>query len=131
MILVVVMATGRERVAEALRAAVGLGLRGDPVEALLVGATREGQEEDPRIARALGTLERLGRPARAATLEQARTAARTARAVEVWTDPGAPRQLDLGGRSIRWPLPSMSDPRAVDSRRLVEQIFEADAAVLW
>ena len=120
MIVVVVMATGVDRVAEALRAAVGLGLRGDPVEALLVGGP---PPEDPRVARALGTLERLGRPARRASLEEARAAARAARAVEVWTDPGAPRRLELGGGAV--------DPRSVDSRRLVEQIFEADAAVLW
>lgn len=130
MILVVVMATGRERVAEALRAAVGLGLRDEPVETLLVGGGAAAAG-DPRIARALGTLERLGRPARAVTLEEARAAARGARAVEVWTDPGSPRRLDLGGGgSIRWPLPP-GEPGPVDSRRLVEQIFEADAAVLW
>jgi hypothetical protein len=121
MIVVVVMATGADRVAEALRAAVGLGLRGDPVDALLVG---DPLPEDPRIARALGTLERLGRPARIATLEEARAAARTARAVEVWTDPGSPRRLALaGGQEV--------DPRSVDSARLLEQIFQADAAVLW
>ena len=130
MLLVVVMATDSERAAEALRAAVGLGLRGDPVTALLVGWSPR-LEEDPRIARALGTLERLGRPARTVTLEEAQAAARAARAVEVWTDPGSPRRLELGGAgSIRWPLPA-GDPRAVDSRRLVKQIFQADAAVLW
>ncbi|HEY8146490.1 MAG TPA: hypothetical protein VIG06_27600 [Kofleriaceae bacterium] len=123
MILVVVMATGVDRVAEALRAAVGLGLRGDPVEALLVGERRE-LEKDPRVARALGTLARLGRPARTASLDEARAAALAARAVEVWTDPGSPRRLELGGGHAL-------DPRSVDSRRLVEQIFEADAAVLW
>lgn len=122
MILVVVMARGADRVAEALRAAVGLGLRDEPVETLLVGGGEAGA--DPRIARALGTLQLLGRPARIATLEEARAAARAARAVEVWTDPGSPRRLDLGGGSL-------VDPRAVDSRTLVEQIFEADGAVLW
>ena len=121
MILVVVTARSADRVAEGLRAAVGLGLRGDPVEALLVGGD---PAEDPRIARALGTLERLGRPARVATLAEAQAAARSARAVEVWTDPGTPRQLVLAGGQV-------IDPRAVDSRRLVEQIFEADAAILW
>ena len=122
MILVVVMARGADRVAEALRAAVGLGLRDEPVEVLLVGGA--GAASDPRIARALGTLELLGRPARSATLEEARAAAGQARAVEVWTDPGSPRRLELGGG--RWVALG-----AVDSRRLVEQIFEADAAVLW
>jgi hypothetical protein len=121
MLLVVITARDPERVAEGLRAAVGLGLRGDPVDTLLVSAPLP---DDPRIARALGTLERLGRPARTASLEEARAAARSARAAEVWTDPGSPRLLDLGAAG---PL----DPRAVDSRRLVEQIFEADAAVLW
>lgn len=122
MLLVVITARDRERVAEALRAAVGLGLRGDPVEALLVGGPPP--VGDPRIVRALGTLERLGRPARTATIEEARAAARAARAVEVWTDPGSPRRLDLGAAGEL-------DPRSVDSRRLVEQIFEADVAVLW
>ena len=120
-ILVVITASGTERVAEGLRAAIGLGLRGDPVEALLCGGP---PPEDPRIERALGTLERLGRPAREATLAEARAAAARARAVEVWTDPGSPRRLDLGGGTA-------VDPRSVDSARLVEQIFEADAAVLW
>jgi len=122
MLLVVITARDRERVAEALRAAIGLGLRGDPVATLVIGAPLP--EDDPRIARALGTLDRLGRPARTATLEEARTAARTARAVEVWTDPGSPRLLDLGAAGSL-------DPHTVDSRRLVAQIFEADAAVLW
>jgi len=121
MLLVVITARDGERVAEALRAAIGLGLRGDPVETLLVGGPPPG---DPRVARALGTLERLGRPARSTTIEEARAAATTARAVEVWTDPGSPRRLDLGASG------SM-DLRSVDSRRLVEQIFEADVCVLW
>jgi hypothetical protein len=121
MLLVVITARDRERVAEALRAAIGLGLRGDPVETLLVAAPLP---EDPRIERALGTLERLGRPARITTIDEVRAAARSARAVEVWTDPGSPRRLDLGAAGAL-------DPRSVDSRRLVEQIFEADAAVLW
>lgn len=122
MLLVVITARDRERVAEGLRAAIGLGLRGDPVEVLLVGAPAPA--EDARIARALGTLDRLGRPARTATMEEARTAARASRAVEVWTDPGSPRRLDLGAAGA-------IDPRSVDSARLVEQIFEADVAVLW
>ncbi len=121
MLLVVITARDRERVAEALRAAVGLGLRGDPVETLVTGAPLP---DDPRIERALGTLERLGRPARTATIDEARAAARAARAVEVWTDPGSPRRLDLGAAGS-------VDPRSVDSGRLVDQIFEADAAVLW
>ena len=123
MILVVVMARSADRMAEALRAAVGLGLRDEPVEALLVGGAGAAAT-DPRIARALGTLELLGRPARVVTLAEAQAAAGRARAVEVWTDPGSPRRLELaGGRPV--------DPRAVDSRSLVEQIFESDAAVLW
>jgi hypothetical protein len=121
MLLVVITARDRERVSEALRAAIGLGLRGDPVATLVIGGPLP--DDDPRIARALGTLDRLGRPARAATIEEARAAARTARAVEVWTDPGSRRLLDLGAASV--------DPASVDSRRLVEQIFDADAAVLW
>jgi hypothetical protein len=124
MLLVVIMAADRERVAEALRAALGLGLRGDPVATLLVGPRSGGEQADARIARALGTLARLGRPARVVTLAEAQAAARAARAVEVWTDPGVPRRLELGDAGSL-------DPRSVDSRTLVEQIFRADAAVLW
>jgi hypothetical protein len=121
-ILVVVLAEDPERVSEALRAGLGLGLRGDRVDVILVGGAAAwlGSEADPRIARALGTLERLGRPARAATMQEAAALAREARAVEVWTSPGQPRRLELDG---------IATP--VDSRTLVEQIFEADAVVLW
>lgn len=124
MLLVVITAADRERVAEALRAALGLGLRGDPVATLLVGPRRGDEQADPRIARALGTLARLGRPARVVSLADARAAARSARAVEVWTDPGAPRRLELGEAGSL-------DPGSVDSGALVEQIFAADDAVLW
>ncbi|HUS64867.1 MAG TPA: hypothetical protein VMZ28_10015 [Kofleriaceae bacterium] len=117
-----------DRVSEGLRAGVGLGLRGDPVDVLLVdGAARWLDGGDPRIARALGTLETLGRPARGATRAEAEAAAAAARAVEVWTD-GDP------GRRLR--LRSAAGTRAlargeVDTRALVEQIFEADGVLVW
>ena len=76
-----------ERVAEALRAAVGLGLRGDPVRVVVTEqaepATAVG---DPRIARALATLVELGQTVdRAVPPTDVGTAARAASPVEVWT----------------------------------------------
>ena len=126
MLLVVVTAGEADRVSEGLRAGLGLGLRGDPVQVLLVGpaARFAGGGGDARIERALGTLDRLGRPARVATAEEAQAAAEAARAVEVWTSPGARRRLVLRGPAGAVEL----DPRAVDSRTLAAQILEADAA---
>ncbi|HLU68486.1 MAG TPA: hypothetical protein VKZ63_19510 [Kofleriaceae bacterium] len=131
MILVVVTAAAADRVSEALRAGLGLGLRGDPVEVLLVGPAAElaarGAGGDPRVARALATLELLGRPARAVSRDEALAAAGRARAVEVWSDPApATRRLVLrrGGEAIEL------DPRALDSRLVAEQILEADGVFL-
>ena len=129
-LLVVVTAEHADRVSEGLRAGVGLGLRGDPVEVLLVdGAARwlDGGGGDPRVARALGTLTTLGRPARSATRAEAVAAAAAARAVEVWTDGRGERRLALrsagGTRALA--------RGEVDTRALVEQIFEADGVVVW
>jgi predicted RNA-binding Zn ribbon-like protein len=60
-IAVVIDATTAPRVAEALRAAVGLSLRGDRVQVLLTRrATPHADDHDPAIARALATLATLG-----------------------------------------------------------------------
>jgi hypothetical protein len=83
---------------------------------------------DPRIARALGTLRHLGRPARVASWEEATEAARRARAVEVWTEPGdALRRILMyrSGRAIE--IASGS----VDSRQLAEQVFGADGVLVF
>ncbi|HET6611901.1 MAG TPA: hypothetical protein VFG83_07940 [Kofleriaceae bacterium] len=81
-IAVVIRARAPGRVGEALRAAVGLGLRGDRVEVVLETPA----SGDPFVARALATLAVLGQP-----VHQGRDPAaidrllRTADAVEIWT----------------------------------------------
>lgn len=75
-IVVVIGATEPSRVREALRAAVGLGLRGDHVEV----HARDLDLRDPAIARAVATLAELGRPVRAEP-----PSLDAADAVEVWT----------------------------------------------
>jgi hypothetical protein len=78
-VLVVIRATTVERCAEALRAAVGLTLRGDTVHAIVP----EVHSKDQTIARGIMTLlllkQRVSIPAKTAEL------LRTADAVEVWT----------------------------------------------
>lgn len=79
-VVVVVDCGRRERAAEALRAAVGLGLRGDRVRVFL----RREPPEDRGAARALATLEELGRPAERGDDRALARALRRADAVEVW-----------------------------------------------
>lgn len=128
-----VVAERADRVSEALRAGVGLGLRGDPVEVLLVGGAARwldagvGATGDPRIAKALGTLVTLGRPARSATRDEAASAAADARSVEVWTDGGGERRIELRSAASARSL----GRGEVDTRALVEQIFEADGVLVW
>jgi hypothetical protein len=127
-IVVIVAAAGADRASEGLRAGVGLGLRGDPVDVLLIdGAARWLAGGDPRIERALGTLRTLGRPARAATRAEAEAAAAGARAVEVWTDGRAARRIELHSAAA---VRSLARGE-VDTRALVEQIFEADGVLVW
>ncbi len=84
-ILVVVGATRRERIAEALRAALGLSLRGDRLEVIVLERARAAIERpDPDIARALATLRLLGHRIRSDGGELGRLL-RTADAVEVWS----------------------------------------------
>ena len=80
MIVVVVRTRSANRTAEALRAAIGLGLRGDPVDVVLCAAPLP---PDRRIERALATLEALGRPA-LPWADLPRAIAR-ASVVEVWS----------------------------------------------
>lgn len=84
-VAVVVTATAPERAREALRAALGLGLRGDRVEVVLgAAAAALAGDADPAIARALATLAELGQ--RVITGGDAIAACvRAADAVEVWT----------------------------------------------
>jgi hypothetical protein len=77
--VVVVAARQTERVREALRAAVGLSLRGDAIEVVLTGAV---DQADPQIRRALATIEELGH---AVHHGDPSPAIRAAHAVEVWT----------------------------------------------
>ncbi len=78
--IVVVLATDDlPRARDALRAAVGLSLRGDAVRVILAV---EPPQDDPDIQRALGTLQELGHTV---SRGDAESAVRDADAVEVWT----------------------------------------------
>lgn len=124
MILVVVEAGSPDRASEALRAAIGLGLRGDPVEVLLTGAAAaHAGGGDARIARALGTLAELGRAARVAGPDEVAARIARARAVELWTDGAAPasaRRVQVGG----------GPGRPVDAADLVAQILASDGPIV-
>lgn len=80
-IAVIIRAASADRVAEALRAAVGLCLRGDRIEVVL-GAGKD----HAQVARAIATLRMLGHQV-VDTDDDAATAraVRAADAVEVWT----------------------------------------------
>jgi hypothetical protein len=82
-IAVIVRAADPDRVAEALRAAVGLGLRGDRVHVVLAAGAVAGHGQ---AARALATLRMLGHEVDmdAGAAAEA-SAVRAADAVEVWT----------------------------------------------
>jgi hypothetical protein len=90
-IAVIVRAADPDRVAEALRAAVGLGLRGDRVHVVLA-AGAGAVDEHAQAARAMATLRMLGHDLvlvsqnDAENADDAEAAAvRAADAVEVWT----------------------------------------------
>jgi len=151
LILVVIESGDAERLSEGLRAALGLGLRGEPVAVVLTGAAAafapsgERGDGDPRIARALRTLRELGRPAEVVAEAELPARMRAARAVEVWTSgsrsPARPRRMQLGGaRELEiWPEPPRfrqpepgGGPRPVDGGDLVAQILGSDGpVVLW
>jgi hypothetical protein len=76
-VTIVVRTTDRDRAAEALRAAVGLTLRGAAVS---VVRARPIDESDPRVKKCLHTLSSLGH-----AIDAPPAAARAANAVEVWT----------------------------------------------
>ena len=78
-IAVIVAAQLPSRQREALRAAVGLTLRGDAVHVVLAADT---PADDPAIARAVATLRELGHRV---TTGDAAAVARRADAAEVWT----------------------------------------------
>ncbi len=83
-VAVVVATRDRERATEALRAAVGLGLRGDEVSVAFADTgTREAAEADGAASKALSTLEVLGR--RVAGPGELAALVAGADAVEVWT----------------------------------------------
>lgn len=90
-IAVIVRAGQTGRVVEALRAAVGLGLRGDRIEAVLTAPALPALV-DPRAARAVATLAELGHAVVGAEPDgpgagpdAVAAAVRRADAVEVWT----------------------------------------------
>jgi NAD(P)H-nitrite reductase large subunit len=78
---VLLRTTDADRAAEAVRAAVGLTLRGDRVVVATGGAPAEALA-DPRVDKGLATLRLLGH---AVTDGDGADVARTADAVEVWT----------------------------------------------
>jgi hypothetical protein len=80
-IVVLVRTRSPDRAAEALRAAIGLTLRGDRVIVATGGAPAD-TLADPRIARGIATLRVLGH---GVTIDDGVELARTADAVEVWT----------------------------------------------
>ncbi len=117
MILVVIESGDAERLSEGLRAALGLGLRGEPVAVVLTGAAAafapsgERGDGDPRIARALRTS-----PARPRRMQLG-----GARELEIWPEPPRFRQPGPGGGR-----------RPVDGGDLVAQILGSDGpVVLW
>ncbi len=82
MILVVIDTASATRAAEALRAAVGLGLRGAPVQVCL----RQAPRPTPECDRALAMLESLGqRVRRTFHAPELAAALREADKIEVWT----------------------------------------------
>lgn len=84
-IAVLIRAGQPERVAEALRGALGLSLRGDRVEVVLADPARAAADSaDPHIRRALATLEALGHRVERGDAAMAAALGR-AHAVEVWT----------------------------------------------
>jgi hypothetical protein len=112
-IAVVVDTTDLERAVEALRAAVGLTLRGDPVAVII----RRPLPADPRVDRAVATLRALGH-----TVGDDGGSLAPAAAVEVWTDPG-PRALELaGGRRLVYD--------DLDAADILELVFAADGVVV-
>ena len=145
---VVVTASSADRVSEGLRAGLGLGLRGDPVEVVLTGAAaRYGDADgggDPRIARALATLAELGRPARVVEAAEADAVAARARAVEVWSEGrpeshqrgatrAAPRDLELTGGDTAGGAPALLplDLCRIEPGSVIRRLFSAGRAVLW
>ena len=80
-IAVVVRTERTSRIHEALRAAVGLGLRGAHVTVLASVTLRD--HNDPHIRKALATLRELGQSV--ADLDQAARVVASCHAIEVWT----------------------------------------------
>jgi hypothetical protein len=75
-VVVIIQSTEPDRVREALRAAVGLGLRGDQVRVHAAALDLR----DPWITRAVATLAQLGRPVQSGPPQVS-----DADVVEVWT----------------------------------------------
>ena len=80
-VAILIRTTTADRAAEAVRAAIGLTLRGDRV-VVATGGAPAAVLADPRVARGLATLGVLGH---AITADDGAALARTADAVEVWT----------------------------------------------
>lgn len=84
-VAVIIRASHPARVAEGLRAALGLSLRGDRIEVVVTDAAAyAGQCSDPAIRRPLATLAALGHEVVWGDAAMARALER-ADAVEVWS----------------------------------------------
>lgn len=156
---VIVAATEPARVAEALRAAVGLCLRGGGVQLLLGPAARALVDGGARadISRAVATLAELGQEVADAGPEALARATAAAHLVERWTDGGAEGAIDdaeglrhvvAPGRALLVRGPGdgggpgtiaadrrtgrfFAGGRAVDSDAAIALLFAADAAIVW
>jgi tRNA 2-thiouridine synthesizing protein A len=124
---IVVVVQGTTRAAEALRAAVGLTLRGDRVAVVPPPVW----PEDERVARALGVLRALGH-----VVDAGAEALAAADVVEVWTDTVAapPPPPDM-----KWLVRTAAEPHAASAvviddtppEILVDLLFAADRVAVW
>lgn len=114
---VIVAATEPARVAEALRAAVGLCLRGGGVKVLCGPAARAVIEAGARadVTRAVATLRELGHDVGAATPATVARAVSAADVIEHWTDGGADDAFD-DAEGLRHVVAPESPRRAVIAR---------------
>jgi hypothetical protein len=104
---VIVRAAAPARVAEALRGAVGLTLRGDPVLVVL-GDAAAALADTPALARAVATLTSFGHPVVRGDAAIAAAVAGAA-AVEVWSERASLRTSEPPNRPARRSSPQPAD----------------------
>jgi hypothetical protein len=122
---VVIAARDPERIREALRAALGLGLRGARV-AVWLGPAAAATSRDALIVRALATLGQLGWPVHHG--EPAPEALPAGAQIERWTDAGPATRIVVlrEGDAVRTLPLDDADPDA-----LVAAVMAADGAAVW